>query len=73
MPGECRDRMTQHAGPAEREVLLGHGAAESTASTGRNDEGIYGSHARIYRTIRNLAIARRGAPFRCDNCHHKID
>src|SRR6516165_4404350 len=56
MPGECRDGMTQHAGAAEREVLLGHGAAKPTASTGRDDEGIYGSHARIYRGIRSLAI-----------------
>jgi hypothetical protein len=37
MPGECRDRMTQHAGAAEREVLLGHGTAEPTAPTGRED------------------------------------
>jgi hypothetical protein len=73
MPGECRDRMTQHAGAAEREVLLGHGAAEPTAPTGRDDEGIYESHALIYRTIRSLAIARRGAPLHHDNYYHKID
>ena len=56
MLGECRDGMTQYADATEREVLLGHGTAKPTASTGRDDEGIYGSHARIYRRIRSLAI-----------------
>jgi len=59
MPGECRDRMTQYAGAVEREILFGHGAAEATAPTGRDDKGIHGSHARIYRMIRGLAIAWR--------------
>jgi hypothetical protein len=67
MLGECGDRVMQDGGAAERKVLLGHSAAEPTAPTGRYNEGVYGSHARIYRTIQGLAIAwRRIYPTRPD-------
>jgi hypothetical protein len=39
--------MAQHAGTAQREVLLGHRAAEPTAPASRDNERIYQCHARI--------------------------
>src|SRR5207245_390916 len=51
MLGECDDRMAQHAGTAECQVLLRYGAAEPIAATGRDNKGVYGSHALTYRTI----------------------
>ena len=41
MPRERGNSVTQHGGAAERKVLLRHGAAEPTAPTCRDNEGIY--------------------------------
>src|SRR6516162_8126684 len=51
------DSVAQHGGTTKGEVLLGHGTAEPTAPTGGDNEGVYRCHARIYRTIRVIAIA----------------
>ena len=58
MLGEGGNRMAQHDGVPEREVLLGQCATEPSTSTGRDNERVYGSHARIYRTIRGPAMTR---------------
>ena len=44
MPRERRDRVAQHGAGAERQVLLGHGAAKPGAAAGGDDKGKNRTH-----------------------------
>ena len=65
MAGERSDRVAQNTGAAEREILLGQGAAEPATLAGRDDEGVNGGHARTYPSTRGFATARRGIVVNC--------
>ena len=46
VPGESRDCVAQHGACAERQVLLGHGAAKPGAAAGGDDKGKNRAHCR---------------------------
>src|SRR5262249_47152754 len=73
VPRAPGDSMTQHAATPEGEVLLGYGAAEPSAPTGRNDERIYGSHARVLsHDPQSRHHPEGGVPLQYDNYYHAI-